>query len=585
MPTASPRRSEDGFFDTHEGTPLFYRFWPAAAQKWDRAVVILHRGHEHSGRVQHIVDELGMPDAPMYAWDARGHGHSPGERGDSPDIGVSIKDVDDFVRHVSAVSEVPLENIIVVAQSVGAVLAAAWVHDYAPPIRGLVLASPAFKVKLYVPFARQALALRYALIGNFFVKSYVKARFLTHDPVRRESYDADPLIAKAISVRVLLGLYETGERLQADVSAITVPTQLFISGSDCVVYQKPQHRFFERLGSTIKEKHVLAGYYHDALGEKGRQAVFAQMRSFIDTLFTLPQKKLDTALVEQFSPSADAYRDLQSPLSSISPKGIFYRVYPWVLRLLGRFSKGVALGLETGFDSGSTLDYVYRNTPEGLGKFGRFADTQYLNSIGWRGIRIRKIHVEDLLRSAIARLTAAKTPVRILDIAAGHGRYVLDAVAGAEQVEHIHLRDFSPINVAAGTRSIEDRGLTEKAVFEQGDAFIRESLAKVEPKPTLAVVSGLYELFPENAPLRESLAGLADALPKGGYLVYTNQPWHPQHEMIARGLTSHRGGKPWVMRCRSQQEMDTLVQEAGFQKVDQLTDEWGIFTVSLAVRQ
>jgi alpha-beta hydrolase superfamily lysophospholipase len=41
----------------------------------------------------------------------------------------------------------------VVAQSVGAVLAVTWVHDYAP-IRCLVLASPAFKVKLYVPFAR-----------------------------------------------------------------------------------------------------------------------------------------------------------------------------------------------------------------------------------------------------------------------------------------------------------------------------------------------------------------------------------------------------------------------------------------------
>ena len=30
-----------------------------------------------------------------------------------------------------------------------------WAHDYAPKIRCMVLASPAFKVKLYVPFARQ----------------------------------------------------------------------------------------------------------------------------------------------------------------------------------------------------------------------------------------------------------------------------------------------------------------------------------------------------------------------------------------------------------------------------------------------
>jgi hypothetical protein len=70
----------------------------------------------------------------------------------------------------------------------------------------------------------------------------------------------------------------------------------------------------------------------------------------------------------------------------------------------------------------------------------------------------------------------------------------------------------------------------------------------------------------------------------GGYLVYTGQPWHPQIELIARTLTSHRGKAPWVMRRRTQAEMDQLVEAAGFRKLDQLIDEWGIFTVSLAVR-
>lgn len=49
-----------------------------------------------------------------------------------------------------------------IAQSVGAVMVATWVHDYAPAIRGLVLASPAFKVKLYVPLAR--LDWRYGIV-------------------------------------------------------------------------------------------------------------------------------------------------------------------------------------------------------------------------------------------------------------------------------------------------------------------------------------------------------------------------------------------------------------------------------------
>lgn len=123
------------------------------------------------------------------------------------------------------------------------------------------------------------------------------------------------------------------------------------------------------------------------------------------------------------------------------------------------------------------------------------------------------------------------------------------------------------------------------AKFVQADAFDRVSLASVTPRPTVAVVSGLYELFPDNDMVRRSLAGVGDAVEDGGYLVYTGQPWHPQLEMIARALTSHRQGDAWVMRRRTQAEMDQLVEEAGFRKVTQRIDQWGIFTVSLAVRK
>ncbi|WP_214465128.1 class I SAM-dependent methyltransferase family protein, partial [Enterobacter hormaechei] len=40
-----------------------------------------------------------------------------------------------------------------------------------------------------------------------------------------------------------------------------------------------------------------------------------------------------------------------------------------------------------------------------------------------------------------------------------------------------------------------------------------------------------------------------------------------------------------VMRVRSQGEMDSLVHDAGFDKCTQRIDEWGIFTVSMAVRR
>jgi hypothetical protein len=294
---------------------------------------------------------------------------------------------------------------------------------------------------------------------------------------------------------------------------------------------------------------------------------------------------VDLREADKAGATADESRTLAEPLAPLSPRGAYWALTRAGLKLGGKLSRGIALGHETGFDSGSTLDYVYRNEAAGAPLVGRLVDRTYLDSIGWRGIRQRKLHVEELLREAMERLAAAQREVRVMDIAAGHGRYVLDAVAASPvKAQSILLRDYSDINVRDGQHLIAERGLQDRAQFVQADAFDRVSLASVMPRPTLAVVSGLYELFPDNEMVRRSLAGVGDAVEDGGWLVYTGQPWHPQLEMIARALTSHRQGQAWVMRRRTQAEMDQLVEEAGFRKVAQRVDEWGIFTVSLAQR-
>ncbi len=572
-------------FASHDGVELFYRTWPARSGTAKGAVVLLHRGHEHGGRVAHIVDELGLDDVAFYAWDARGHGRSPGERGHSPSFAHSVRDLDCFVRHVCETGGFAMEDIVVVAQSVGAVLAATWVHDYAPGIRALVLASPAFDVKLYVPFAREGIALWQKLKGTFFVNSYVKARFLTHDPARIASFEADPLITRPIASNILLELYEAADRVVADARAITVPTQLLVSGSDFVVRHAPQHRFFENLGGTIKERHVLPGFYHDTLGERDRAKALDKVRAFLLERFAEAPVVADLRRAHLSGHTRDEADRLATPLSLLSPRGLYWALTRASIRLGGLFSRGMETGVRTGFDSGSTLDYVYEDEARGLGPGGRLIDRQFLDAIGWRGIRQRKVHLEELIGKALARLRAAGRPLRVLDIAAGHGRYVLDAVAASEaKPESIRLQDYSPINVDKGTALITERGLSGVAEFHRADAFDTEGLAAVAPRPTLAIVSGLYELFPDNALIEASLAGLARAMEPGALLLYTGQPWHPQLEMIARALTSHRGGEAWIMRRRSQQEMDQLVAAAGFRKVEQRIDKWGIFTVSLAER-
>ncbi|KGQ18234.1 hypothetical protein LF41_1589 [Lysobacter dokdonensis DS-58] len=582
------RAHEERAFTTFDDTQLFYRHWPATQDGARRAIVLLHRGHEHSGRVMHLADELGLPGHEIFAWDARGNGRSPGTRGDAPGFEALVRDLDTFIRHIGEEHGIAAENIAVVAQSVGAVVAATWVHDYAPRLRALVLASPAFKVKLYVPFARPGLRLMHKLRGNFFVNSYVKPQWLTHDAGRVASYAADPLITRPISVRVLLGLYDTAERIVADSQAITVPTQLLVSGADFVVHRGPQDRFYEGLGSPIKERHLLPGFFHDTLGERDRAPAIAKIRSFIEARFAEAWSRPDLRDAHRRGPTFEESERLAWPPERWSLADLRWRFTRASLRFGGTLSEGVKLGLDTGFDSGSTLDYVYRNQARGRTFLGRMIDRNYIDAIGWRGIRVRREHLHALIGEAMRRLRVDGQAVHAMDIAAGHGRYALEALTGSAggggRADSILLRDYSDINVAQGRALIAQLGAQDIARFEQADAFDRASLAGVSPRPTLAIVSGLYELFPDNDAVFRSLQGIADAVPPGGYLAYTGQPWHPQLEFIARALTSHRGGASWVMRRRTQQEMDELVRAAGFEKVDQRIDPWGIFTVSLARR-
>lgn len=581
------RDCKTAVFLTHDGVELLYRHWPASQPGEGRrkAVVMFHRGHEHGGRMAHLPAELDLPDYDFFAWDARGHGLSPGARGDSPSFATSVRDVQTFLDHLSATHTIEQSDMAVLAQSVGAVLISTWAHDYAPKVRCLVLASPAFKVKLYVPFARPGLKLLRQWRGNFFVNSYVKARFLSHDPERIASFENDPLITRPISVNMLLGLYDAAERVVVDAQAIQVPTQLLISGADFVVHRKPQEQFFERLGSLRKEKHILPGFFHDTLGERDRAHALSRARRFILESFEQPAARPSLLDADRCGWSCAEAESLAAPLPRNSLGDLYWRATRAGLRLGSGLSDGVKLGFDTGFDSGSTLDYVYRNTPSGKSALGRLIDANYLNSIGWRGIRQRKLHAEELLRLAMGRLREAGRALRIVDIAAGHGRYILEALQGmTDKPDAILLRDYSEINVRDGSALIEQKGLGDIARFVKGDAFDRADLAALDPKPTLAVVSGLYELFGSNRMVGDSLAGLAAAVEEGGYLVYTGQPWHPQLELIARALTSHRQGQAWVMRRRSQAEMDQLVEAAGFRKLEQRIDEWGIFSVSLAQR-
>jgi alpha-beta hydrolase superfamily lysophospholipase len=568
----------EGQFTSWDGAQLFTRTWKPQVPS-DRAIIVVHRGHEHSGRLSQQIEDLGLSEFWAFSWDCRGHGRSPGKRGHAQSYYHLVKDLDAFVAHVAGEHGIPMENIVIVANSVGAVTTSAWVHDYAPRIRGMVLAAPAFRIRLYVPLAVPLLRLLLKVNPAANISSYVKSRMLTHDREQSASYDSDLLITRNISVNILLGLHDTSTRIMADAGAIVTPTLLLSAGSDWVVKNSAQKKFFESLNAPGKEMQCYPGFFHAVLYEKDRHKPIEAARKFILEAFTKNVDRSTLLDADKSGYTKQEYDRLQRP--AVFFKRLWFGMQKLSMRTTGRLSTGIRIGCETGFDSGTSLDYVYENTARGVTFLGRIIDRLYLDAVGWRGIRERGENLKRCLAEEIERLLPLHGQVQILDVATGCGRYVLDVIKMHPDMPiKAILQDNTPQNIEAGKQLAASLGV-DSVLYRAGDAFDREALSSVRPRPNIVIVSGLYELFADNFPVRESLGGIADVLVQGGSLIYTGQPWHPQIEMIAR-TCDNRDGKPWIMRRRTQAELDELVRQAGFTKTRTLPDSFGIFTVSIA---
>lgn len=576
---------ESGFYG-YDGTFIFYRYWLTKAlselkKNPDdiKIMVLLHRGHEHSARLSEMALAFVKAGYQVFAWDARGNGLSEGERDAAKNFAQLVRDLDDFIQEIEGVTGVNRQQMMVCASSLGALIAATWVHDYAPKLRGLILGTPALAIRLYVPCALPALQIaKKAGVMNR-VSSYVKAKVLTHDKVAQKAYNEDELISTSISRDLLIDSLLTGQRLLDDAGAITTPTLVLCAGKDFVVDKGAIRCFYERLRSPIKQWRYYPESFHAIFHETNKTDVYQDCLSFADKLFATSFEQVD--LTEADISDEYAKRYSQERVEQLMSKGqnLQFTLTRLAIQKLGWISDGVATGVKYGFDSGSSLEKVYQNTPNGKHWLGKLVDDFYLNNIGWQGIRIRKAHLLELSKLAIKEMShTGVSPLTVLDIASGNGFYMFELCQMYPDLRLV-LRDYDAHNITVIKQKINELNLSKQAIAEQKDAFILENY--LPNTANLAIASGVFELFGDNSLVGTALTGMYQALTDGGYLIYTNQPWHPEQEMIGKTLNNHQG-KDWVMRCRSQAEMDQLVERAGFVKVAMRIDEFGIFTVSLA---
>lgn len=560
-------------FESFDQKKLFFREWKPAGRSNGRILILLHRGHEHSGRLEQIANKPEFARYKIFSYDNRGHGHTREKA--TFEFMTLVRDLESFVKFICQREKKKPRDIFIIANSVAAVVASTWAHDYAPDIRGMALVAPAFRIKLYMPFAKALLKLAIHFKPELNIASYVKSKFLTHDRDEQKKYDSDKLITPNIPARQLTTLLDTAERVVNDASLITVPTLVLSATSDYVVDSDIQGDFYAQLASPHKRFVALQGFYHGVLYEDKAQLAIDEIAAFVEHCYRLRTKPLLDAMVATTQAESDKISFGSLPIH----RHLNYKLQKLLMKKIGFMSDGISIGLRYGFDSGVTLDHVYRNEARGSNPVGRIIDRNYLDSIGWKGIRQRKINSIKAIRGKIELLRKDGETPRILDIAGGPARYLVELAAEYQDIK-VQVRDYQAQNISGGMTLARNLGLNN-IEYQQTDAFDKASYQDQTFKPNIVVVSGVFELFGDNTLIKTTIDGIASIIDDHGFIVYTGQPWHPQLEQIANVLGNHQQ-QQWVMRRRSQYELDALFAAHGFSKLAMEIDDWGIFTVSVA---
>ena len=564
-------------FNSYDRLILFYRY-SKPATNGKNALIFLHRGHEHSGRIVPFADKLSQDNFWCFAFDMRGHGLSHGQRAWAADFDSWVKDLNSFVGHIKQAFDINIKDTVLIANSVGSVMAVRWILNYGPDLKGCILGAPAFSIKLYIPLTLPFLRLVSKFSQYHFVTSYVRSNLLTRDEREAQAYENDPLITKKIGVNVLVTLFDAAKNCFQRLKDFEVPVLIFTAENDHIVHNRTHTHFYTQISSRIKKHILLQGFRHAVFHEKDQHKLIEPARKFIETLFLRDSKQLPAVIPQARSHTVQEYTQLHEKGSL--PMQIYYSLYRLLLTRLGRRSNGISIGLQHGFDSGVSLDYVYQNKPSGTNFLGSLIDRIYLNSVGWKGIRKRKFNLKTVLLTITDILdNQGRVPV-IFDVASGPGRYLFEIQQQQNFPIYLYLNDADE-NSVKHAKHIAAHYQTNTTTYSNINVFNSFKVEDFNKVPNIIVISGLFELYENNQQVQHVISNLYDLLEDGGYLIYTGQPWHPQLELIGR-ILNNRNGQRWIMRRRVQSEMDQLVESAGFNKLSTESDGFGIFTVSCA---
>ncbi|MBW3660030.1 MAG: lysophospholipase [Gemmatimonadetes bacterium] len=268
------------WFRGADGTLLHFDVADAGAAARG-AIVLLHGLGEYVEKYREWFDRAVERGWHATGYDQRGHGDTPGRRGDF-DFQDLVADLGRFVEVTR--DRYPDLPVFVVAHSLGALVAIVWSGGVGRlPVKGLVLSGPPLGLVEERPeWYRWGIRLLAKLAPRVSLPRGTDPGRLTRDPERRAAAEDDPRIHRVMSPRAMVSTDRAMEAAREGTLQLDVPLLVLTADDDRVVDPEAARAWARRVEADDVTIERVPGAYHELLNDLGREALYDRILEWCD---------------------------------------------------------------------------------------------------------------------------------------------------------------------------------------------------------------------------------------------------------------------------------------------------------------
>ena len=261
-----------------DGTDILVREWASdrSARGWPWASVLLVHGlGEHSGRYEHVGDQMAAAGLDVQAYDHRGNGGSGGRRGHVDRWEQYHDDLAERLAPVRASADG--RPAVLYGHSMGGLIVLGYLLTDRPKPDLVVLSSPGLDSTI-ASWKKSLAPTMSRIFPTLAVPNGIDGSTLSRDPAVADKIAADPLASKSSTTRFAAEALIEQERVRREYAGLTLPT-LVLHGLDDGLVPAKASEILDSLPNV--ERRTYPGLRHELHNEPEGPAIVGEIIDWI----------------------------------------------------------------------------------------------------------------------------------------------------------------------------------------------------------------------------------------------------------------------------------------------------------------